>query len=362
MPNVNEKIQDRTIHHMIFLERFKAGEVKRIRRILDGKILPDLQRQIERRVERIIERGSDLGPVTTDRLVQLERELTELTNRMAKDVKAATMTDLTELTRDEIDWQIRTIKEELGFDLDFVAPNPRAVAKIIEKTAFAGLTLDQWFDTVSRSTQRNVMIAVNRGIVEGETTSQIMRRIRGTRASGYTDGVWQTTRRQAETITRSTINHATNQSRFELFKENEDIIKGMQWTATLDSRTSVVCAGLDGQVFPLDKGPRPPAHPNCRSTMTAVLNDWKTLGLEDLEEGTRASINGQVPASTTFESWLKRQPASTQEDVLGVTKAKLFRDGNLPIERFTDARLKPLTLDQLRREEKKAFTRAGIEL
>ncbi len=358
--NVNEEIQDRTIRHMVYLERYKASEVRRIIKELNENILPDIAEKLEKRLLKILERGSDLGTQTTDRLKQLEKELKKLSDDLANNLQEKLLVDLTELTGNEIEWQAETIKKSLGFDLETVIPAARSVAKVIKKTSFAGLKLDDWFDTLSRSTQRNVMTAVNRGIVEGETVDQITRRIRGTKKLNFTDGVFETTRRQAETLTRTTINHATNQARLEFFKENEDILQGMKWISTLDSRTSTICAGLDGKVFPLDKGPRPPAHPNCRSTMTAVLKDADELGLTKIPVGKRASIDGQVPASTTYGQWLKRQPIEVQENVLGVAKAKLFRDGKLPIERFTDANLKPLTLEQLRELEKSAFDRAGL--
>lgn len=360
MISVNEEIQDRTIRHMVYLERYKASEIRKILKELNTVILPEIEAKLEKRIERIVERGSDLGPETTARLKQLEKELSKLSNDLATSLRDLSAGDMNDLSQDEIDWQVKTIKHALDFDLDLVIPNPRAVARIIQKTSFAGLTLDQWYDSLSRSTQKNVMIAVNRGVVEGETTEQIIRRIRGTRALGFTDGVWQTTRNQAVTIARSTINHVTNQSRFEFFKENEDIIQGLKWIATLDSRTSVICAGLDGKIFPIDKGPRPPAHPNCRSTMTAVLKDADELGIEGVSPAKRASINGQVPASTTYGEWLKKQSPDVQDEVLGVTKGALFRDGKLPIDRFTSDSLKPLTIDQLRKLEKDSFKKAGL--
>lgn len=358
--NVNEEIQDRTIRHMVFLERFKKGEIRRIRAILDNEIIPSIEKKLQERLAKIIERGSDLGPVTTSRLKQLETELKKLHREMGNTLKAATVLDLTDLTRDEIDWQINSIKETLGFDLDFIVPNPRSVARIIKTTSFAGLTLDSWFTTVERSTQRNVMTAVNRGIVEGETTEQIIRRIRGTKRFKFTDGVMQTTRRQAEAITRTAISHISNQARLEFFKENADIIKSLKWVATLDLRTCILCAPLDGKVFPIDKGPRPPRHVKCRCAMTAVLKSAKEIGLNRIPEGKRSAIDGQVPGDITYGKWLKKQPLSLQEDVLGIKKARLFNAGKLPIEKFLDARLKPLTLKQLRLKEKKAFNQAGL--
>lgn len=355
----NEEIQDRTIRHMVYLERYKISEIRRLRKILDTEVIPEITAKIEARIAKIKERGTDLGKTTTARLKELEKELQHLSGLLADRMKSEISKDIGELATHEIDWQQNTIKQSVGFALETVLPNPRAVAALINKTSFAGLTLDQWFDTISRSTQKNIMIAVNRGIVEGETTDQIVRRIRGTKKLNFTDGVYSKTRHQVETVARSTINHATNQARLEFFKENDDIISGLKWISTLDSRTSTICASLDGKVFPIDKGPRPPAHPNCRSTMTAVLKDADQLGL-DLTEGKRASIDGQVPASTTYGQWLKKQPVAVQDDVLGVTRARLFRKGGLSIEKFVGSDLQPLTLEQLRLTEKNAFIKAGI--
>ena len=358
--NVNEEIQDRTIRHMVFLERYKGSRVRRIQSILNNEILPRIEERLRKRIERIVERGSDTGAVTTRRLQQLERELATLSKRLSTDVMAAVNEETVALTANEIEWQINAIEDSLKFDLELVVPTASAVANVTKRTSFAGLRLDQWFQTLERAIQRNVMVAVNRGVVEGETTDQIMRRIRGTRARNFTDGVFATTRRQAEALTRTTINHTSNQARIELFKANSDILHGLQWTATLDSRTSTICAGLDGKVFPVDKGQRPPAHVNCRSTMSPVLKSWRSLGLNDLDADTRASINGAEPSSITYGQWLKRQSVEIQEEVLGKTKARLFRDGNLPIQRFTDSRLNTLTLDELRAKEKKTFERLNL--
>lgn len=354
MPTVNEEIQDRTIRHMVYLERYKASEVRKIVKELNTVILPDIEAKIAARLEKITQRGTDLGVTTTARLNQLEKELRKLADDLSKGLKDINLVDFNDLTEAELIWQAETIKKSLKFNLETVLPAAPAVARIIKKTSFAGLTLDQWYDSLSRSTQKNVMIAVNRGIVEGETTEQIVRRIKGTKKLGYTDGVWETTRAQASTITRSVINHVSTQSRLEFFKDNEDIIAGLKWISTLDSRTSATCASLDGKVFPIDEGPRPPVHPNCRSTMTAVLKDI------DLPEGTRSSEIGPVPESTTYGEWLKRQAAATQDEILGPTRAQLFRKGNLPVERFVGSDLKPLNLKQLRKIENDAFKKAGI--
>jgi hypothetical protein len=57
----------------------------------------------------------------------------------------------------------------------------------------------------------------------------------------------------------------------------------------------------------------------------------------------------------TYGGWLKKQPASVQDEVLGIERAKLFRSGKLSIGKFTDDTGKVYTLDQLKKLEPLAF-------
>ena len=59
-------------------------------------------------------------------------------------------------------------------------------------------------------------------------------------------------------------------------------------------------------------------------------------------------------------SRLKNQSKEFQVDVLGEKRAKLFRDGNLHLDRFTDSKGNTLTLDELRKKEPMAFDKAGL--
>lgn len=127
------------------------------------------------------------------------------------------------------------------------------------------------------------------------------------------------------------------------------------------------CRSLDGQEFPLGKGPRPPFHINCRTTTVAVLDD--RFAVLD-EGGTRAARDPEtgkverVPAKETYYGWLKKQPESVQDSILGPTRGALLRDGGLSAQRFAELqvgrRFEPLTLGQMRRLEPVAFTRAGL--
>jgi hypothetical protein len=51
--------------------------------------------------------------------------------------------------------------------------------------------------------------------------------------------------------------------------------------------------------------------------------------VEPPPEGTRASENGQVPSSQTYEDWLRRQPPDAQDEIVGPARADLFRQGKI---------------------------------
>ena len=67
-----------------------------------------------------------------------------------------------------------------------------------------------------------------------------------------------------------------------------------------------------------------------------------------------------VQQKTTYESWLRRQSAGFQDDVLGKTKGRLFRRGKLELDKFVDASGKTLTLNQLRKMEPEVFNRLKL--
>ena len=93
-----------------------------------------------------------------------------------------------------------------------------------------------------------------------------------------------------------------------------------------------------------------------------MLCSFSELGIDvdELPPGERASMDGAVPAETTFAAWIKRQSAARQDQVLGATRGKLMRAGGLDLPAFYDNKGTMLTLDELRQRDAAAFRRAGL--
>jgi hypothetical protein len=147
--------------------------------------------------------------------------------------------------------------------------------------------------------------------------------------------------RTAANLTGSVARNAT-------YRANSDVLKGEEYSAVLDGRTTITCASLDGKIYPVGEGHIPPLHYNCRSVRVPVVSDEFAA----LREGaTRASMTGPVSSQTTYNSWLGRQSPEFQDEVLGPERARLFRSGGLSLDKFTDDAGKVYTLDELKARE-----------
>lgn len=352
---VNGQLANRAIRHATYLSRLGVGEANQVVKFMDTKVFPDLLAQYKSRLENIATRGFDTGVHSTKRL----RDMVKSTNTMIRAGMDQVSTELRgELSRiglSEAQWQAAMLKEAMPLTVSVNTPSLALINSAITSKPFQGKLFKGWFDSLSKSTMARLQDQLNIGLAQGETVDQIMRRIRGTAAAKFTDGVLATTRRHAQAVTRTSITHVTTHAREELYKANEDLIKGVQYLATLDARTTDICASLDGRVFKPTEGPRPPMHINCRSTTVPVVKSWKELklkGLKEITPGMRSSLNGRVAEKTTFGPWLKGQPKGIQNKVLGPGRADLFRRGKVSIEKFTDDKYRPLSLGQLRTLEK----------
>ena len=136
--------------------------------------------------------------------------------------------------------------------------------EVLEK-AFRGIAVDQ---------AEQFSQVVRNGLLTGETTPSIAKRLIGNlqfgeeaktvrqlvAAGGQATAVADN---QVMALVRTSINQVANTASQQVYEANQDITKKYRYVATLDSRTSSICAALDNQEFPYGKGPMPPQHFNC---------------------------------------------------------------------------------------------------
>ncbi len=346
---VNDDLLNAGIRHEVELRRFGAATLR--------KIVKLLARNGER-IEREIRRRNVGDTSFTARRLELLLEAVRAINTAAQRQLADTLrTDARDLAVHEAGFQTDLFKRTIPVQFDYITPSNGQLWAAVNAKPFNGRHLREYFRDLDQATFKRLRDEIRMGYLEGQTTDQIVRRVK--------DNALLPSKRSAERVVRTALNHTANVAREQVYKGNEDIIKGVQWVSTLDGRTSAVCQARDGKVYKVDSGPRPPAHPNCRSTTVPVTKSWKELGikLKEAPEGTRASMNGQVPAKLTYNDWLKQQDRKDRgftNEILGPTKAKLWRKGELNLDRFVDASGREYTIDELRRREPLAFEKADL--
>lgn len=229
-----------------------------------------------------------------------------------------------------------------------------------------GKVLNKSFRGLAESQADLFAKTVRNGLLTGESTDKIARRLKGrlqfgdfgplsvrqlAQAGGELTSV---ANHQVMALVRTSVNQVANASSQQTYEANQSVTSRYRYIATLDSRTSPICRALDGQEFDYGKGPVPPQHFNCRST-TVPLIDYERLGITPPKPGKRRSQDGLVPSNQSYGQWLNNQNKGTKADVLGPEKVPYF---NRLVKKYgpTDAIRKfvsedgsELTLEQLRR-------------
>lgn len=333
----------------------------------------DFERFLQAMEDDILARLAKADPqtITAARLERLLKAVRKTLDDGFGDYEKVWRQQLRELGAYEAEFEVKALGQ-LGMAHEWVLPSPAQ----IYTAAFAqplsvegpdgGKLLQAFYRDWTQRSKNRIVNAIRLAAAQGQTTDDLVRRIRGTRAGGYRDGIIAATRRETQLMARTALQHIAVQAREATWDANKSVVRGVEWVSVLDSRTSPMCRGLDGRIFGLKEGPRPPIHVACRSTVVPVLRGR----LRELQGGGTQTARGEdgkvkrVSADLSYYEWLKSQPKGFQDSVLGTKRGKLFRDGGLTADRFQELQLdkqfRERTLEELRALEPHAFEQAGI--
>lgn len=226
-----------------------------------------------------------------------------------------------------------------------------------EANTVDGLLLNEWLDKLEAGAADRIISVGRQAMIEGMPVQTMARLLRSEGIEGSVPAL----EGLARTFCLSASNYAREQTSEALFSE---VMNGWRRMGVLDRRTCLACGPLDGAVYSTDEyRPSLPAHWNCRCVYIPIAKTWDELGMpgqEEAPEGTRpATIHDErtvnhrdgststkftvadvehVPASTTYQEWMKGQlekdPAFVRE-VLGKTRFELFSQGKLTLNQMT---------------------------
>lgn len=385
MPSVNSQIVDLATGHSVNLARVEAG--------VRGQVLRHL-RNLESDLVRQVRKVDPTKVRTAFQQARLNALLQQTRGTIASAYGAihkATGTEYRNIAKMESDMAREMINAPVGVDLASVALSPEMLKNISNGVLIAGAPSKEWWSGQSQSLQKRFTQQMRMGISQGETVGQLSRRVRGSKAADFRDGIMKVTKHQADSLVRSSVMAVTNAARIETYSANTDVIKAVQQISTLDGRTTQICMAYSGKVWRLPSyrpfnhslafQGGPPRHWGCRSTLVPVTRTWKELGAKGvktpagghtkdieglfnrqlLDKGftkgqakkitmrAQASMDGYVPAEWDFEHWLLSKSDDFQRDVLGKSKFELWKKGKIKnFDELVDQTGRPMTVAELK--------------
>lgn len=228
MPARNLRLDTILTRHQVFVSRLSVGEANKF-----AKFLKEMDRELRARLS-----GNNLTEYSRRRLesqlTDIEKMLAEIYERFGRTVRKS----LVDIANHEASFTAKSLNTVV--DIESAIPGTSQIRAAVfgnPLRAGGGKLLDSFLKDWSAAEIKSVSGAIRRGVFEGQTNTQIVQAIRGTAAKRYQDGLLETTARHARAVVQTAVQHASTTARMETFKENADIVKGVQWLATLDNRT-----------------------------------------------------------------------------------------------------------------------------
>lgn len=383
MPNIGTEIQKTYLARAFDLEKVKTSSAKNISKILD-----DLIKEITRQAEDVNVLGVKRTAYQQERLDKLFSMAKKTINSQFKDIAGQVRGELITLAEIEAIFAGKAINSIIQADvLDYVLSR-EVLEKLADETLIQGAPSADWWAAQSIDLQNEFKRSMRLSIAKGETLPQMAARLRGTQSPsllgvtgkipGVTDqditnvtslpGLTKKAKRNAEALVRSSYQGVMNAARQEMYQANSDVIAGVEYTAVLDSRTTIQCRAYDGSKWDLNHNPiqgtklpyaQPPSlHWGCRSILVPIMKSLEDIlgipGIPEIPESTRSSfsktgLSGQIPADTTFDGFMKSLSAEEGSKVLGKQRYQMWADGKITLADMINPRNnKVMTLKQLR--------------
>lgn len=342
----DEFLLDGVSRHAVLLQRYSAG--------LESIYSDEISKALNSIISGLSE--NDIESLTARRAGSLRARLLSDYRASLSEIEVDLLAQLLELAESEGEFSADLFSE--GASVDATAPLQQDLFSSVRNTTLElegqSVTIPNALSQFSKAKSDQVGFLLSSGFSEGKTQQELIREVRA---------IKPLQRRQAASLVRTGTNAVSSIARYEAMKENRSIFDGYEWVSTLDSRTSHICMARDGAVYKFaNSSPKPPAHWSCRSTIVPKVKDKYNLLSE--VKGTRPSVGSEgakkVSAQSTYGGWLRKQPASFQNEVLGPARAKLFRQGGMNVDKFVNFDGKTYTLDELRALNPLAFEKANL--
>lgn len=244
-----------------------------------------------------------------ERYQELRRQLITLMDQYSATTKVIATEAQKVIVRESLQHAGQTLLSVSGGSGEELATLARGWAAVPDSTIIemvgtmqSGTPLDATIQSYGVDAVKDVQQALTRGLALGDSAQMTTRALR---ALGIT-------RARAESLVRTETLRAARAATAAAY-EQSGVVKMVKWSASLSASTCGFCLSRHGKLFPL--GTVMATHSNCRCAWTPSSPAWD----EPWQSG---------------ESWLKEQPLTVQQDILGKLGAADFNAGNLQLADF----------------------------
>jgi SPP1 gp7 family putative phage head morphogenesis protein len=340
---------DAAARHAHWLERYKTQR---------SNVALRMMAQIKKEIIAEIANG------TVSTLAQskdLESKIDRILSDGLEKVTAEITVELKSFGASQAGFEVMTIQGAAAGAVKVTKPTASQVWALANTRPFNNKLLKETYAEFTDESRKVIRNTVRRAFFEGFAMTDLIKELKGSKEMGFNDGTFSGIDRKLKMLVSGSVSHMANAARSKVYEDNSDLVTHVRWLSTLDSRTSGVCRGLDGQLFEVGKAPNIPLHPNCRSTTTAVIDPQYSKRNRSLSVRPTKGADGagKFKGAGNYSDWLRSQPKSFQEDILGKKKAALFRDGGLEMKNFIHDE-KELSMADLERNYPKAWEKAGL--
>ena len=338
--NINEQLLDLLLKRDLLLQRVSNGLSKEV-----ALYYTDL-------IKQAINTIKDYDETT---IVNMNKLIKEINSRIEFNYEEQLADKFQELGVTEAAYIPKAVNGLVGVNIvDKLLPEP-LIERIINNSYLAdGLTIAESFEKLNDNLKNTFQSQIRLSVLNGDTNQQIIKTLKPIMNEFTTNKI--------DSLVKTAVSTVANNTRMEVYKENEDVFKGYQHQSVMDSRVTLQCAVVDGAFWDLnfkginEKGKKHPYKPvprhfRCRSVILPILKSFRDLGV-DLDEVTgltRSSIDGELPRDVTFDKFFERQNKAFQESYLGKGRYELYKDGKITLSDLVSQKGKTLTIDELKK-------------
>lgn len=264
-----------------------------------------------------------------ERMQQLQNQIDLTMQQVYEQEKQVSTAFYMDLANEAYYRSMFDIQQRSGIGYSFAHIDPKQIDRVVgSKWSGRNYSKRIWGNTKALAQDLKEELLID--LLTGRTEFEVSKILANKFAQGASN---------ARRLVRTESCYLSNQMEMESYKESG--IEKYRFVATLDLRTSKICASLDGQLFLVSEqlpGKNcPPMHPWCRSTTIAYISDEDFARMQRRARDPETGKTYLVPATMNYQEWYKKyvekvpgsdtiEPVNTKEAADVHTVGKIDRE------------------------------------